>query len=100
MQHTTKRPTARGRPLYVRSGSVRVPVYSVPVKGRKRWEVRDHFGGGIHRRKFAHKARAIAYAEERAIQMANGASARYRLTEAQAWELEQALEMLQPTGKS
>jgi integrase len=90
------------KPITIREGSVRVQVYCVPSRGKKRWEVRDHFGGrgNTHRRKFTSKKAALIYAQERAIQMANAASARYRLTEVQCYDYERALEILKPTGKT
>jgi len=87
-------------PVVIRVGNVRVKMYCVPWGGKKRWEVRDRFGGKIHRKKFTKKVKALLWANERAVAMCNGASAKHRLTEAQAIELEQALLVLQPTGKT
>lgn len=83
------------------AGALRVRLYCSVTRGKKYWEVRDHFGGRghTHRRKFKVKARAQLYADERAAAMHNGEVARLKITEAEALEYRQAMKILAPTGK-
>lgn len=88
------------KPLSVRAGSVIVKVYRAIWAGKVRWEVRWRFGGKTERRKFTDKRAALLLAEQKAAEISNGFTARYRLTEAEAWEAEQARDILQPIGKT
>lgn len=85
----------------IRVGSAKVKIYDiVSAAGVKRWEVRWTFDGKIQRVIQTCKKSAILLAKEKAAMIANGGGARYRLTDAQAAELEQALTILAPLGKT
>jgi len=88
-------------PIAIRAGSVRVKIYPSMWRGKIRYEVRDHFGGRrhTHRRKFTSKPAALLYAQQRAVMMANGSSAKFRLNDVQAWKAEEANRILEGTDK-
>jgi len=85
-------------PITIRVGSVRVRIYSSVWRKRTRFEVRDHLGNKTNRKKFSSKSEALAYANERACQMCNGASARFRLNDQQAFLAESAIDLLKREG--
>ncbi len=85
-------------PITIRIGSVRVKIYPSLYRGKMRYEVRDHFGGGTNRKKFTRKAAALLYANEQAAQMASGTTARFRLDDRQAFLAEEAIELLEREG--
>lgn len=87
------------RTIVKRSG-VTVAVYESRFRGRPRWEVRWHWGGQVHRASRGAKNAALVLAGIMATRIANGETARYRLTDAQAYEMERACELLAPLGKT
>ncbi len=102
-QTTNLRTVRKHRVEVVAAGaSVRVKVYATHYRGRKYWEVRDHFGGRgqTHRKKFAVKAKALLHADRVAAAMTKGEAALLRVTATGAAEYEQALLILKPIGKS
>src|SRR5262245_16782765 len=86
------------KPTVVRRGNYTARVYCVPWGGKKRWQVWWRFGGKTYRKKFTSKKAALHLAGEKATQIANGHSAKLRLTETSAYEAERASEILKPFG--
>jgi len=86
------------KPIIIRVGDVRVKIYSGKDRGKMRYEVRDHFGGETNRTRFTCKQEALTYGNLIAVRMANGESAKFRLTDLQAYQAEEATDLLKRKG--